>query len=242
MRLPLISGRAISARWTAIRRRPCAHRGAAAVAAESLLADYDKEHGRLPAKLRRARAEPTVLPRGLSQPVGKRRRRHAVAGDQHSADNSASCSMPAALIDNPSLTTQQSDGITLPGPDFPTGGIILAATASARLMNWAAFADHARPRPRSGGRGGRESTSSRRSPTRRKGTPARTHRRGGTRQAVEGIAEVRDESDRDGVRLVVELKRRAMADVVLNQLYRFTPCKTSVRRHIRWRWMAAAHG
>ena len=39
---------------------------------------------------------------------------------------------------------------------------------------------------------------------------------------VEGIAEVRDESDRDGYRVVIELKRDAMADVVLNQLYRFT--------------------
>ena len=39
---------------------------------------------------------------------------------------------------------------------------------------------------------------------------------------VEGIAEVRDESDRDGYRVVIELKREAMADVVLNQLYRFT--------------------
>ena len=44
---------------------------------------------------------------------------------------------------------------------------------------------------------------------------------------VEGIAEVRDESDRDGVRLVIELKRDAMADVVLNQLYRYTPLQTN---------------
>ena len=44
---------------------------------------------------------------------------------------------------------------------------------------------------------------------------------------VEGISEVRDESDRDGVRLVVELKRDAMADVVLNQLYRYTPLQTN---------------
>ena len=44
---------------------------------------------------------------------------------------------------------------------------------------------------------------------------------------VEGIAEMRDESDRDGVRLVIELKRDAMADVVLNQLYRFTPLQTT---------------
>ena len=43
---------------------------------------------------------------------------------------------------------------------------------------------------------------------------------------IEGIADLRDESDRDGFRVVVELKRDAMADVVLNQLYRFTPLQT----------------
>ena len=44
---------------------------------------------------------------------------------------------------------------------------------------------------------------------------------------VEGIAHVQDESDRFGVRVVIELKRDATADVVLNQLYRFTPLQTS---------------
>ena len=44
---------------------------------------------------------------------------------------------------------------------------------------------------------------------------------------IEGIADLRDESDRDGFRVVVELKRDAMPDVVLNQLYRFTPLQTS---------------
>jgi len=44
---------------------------------------------------------------------------------------------------------------------------------------------------------------------------------------IEGIADLRDESDRDGVRVVVELKREAMGDVVLNQLYRFTPLQSS---------------
>lgn len=44
---------------------------------------------------------------------------------------------------------------------------------------------------------------------------------------VEGVSEICDESDRDGVRLVVELKREAMADVVLNQLYRYTPLQTT---------------
>ena len=44
---------------------------------------------------------------------------------------------------------------------------------------------------------------------------------------IEGISHVQDESDRIGVRVVIELKRDATADVVLNQLYRFTPMQTS---------------
>ncbi len=44
---------------------------------------------------------------------------------------------------------------------------------------------------------------------------------------VEGISDIRDESDRDGMRVVVELKRDAVADVVLNQIYRFSPLQTS---------------
>jgi len=44
---------------------------------------------------------------------------------------------------------------------------------------------------------------------------------------IEGISEIRDESDRHGVRVVIEVKRDAVTDVVLNQLYKFTPLQTS---------------
>lgn len=44
---------------------------------------------------------------------------------------------------------------------------------------------------------------------------------------IEGISDIRDESDRNGMRVVIELKRDAVADVVLNQLYRFSPLQTS---------------
>ena len=44
---------------------------------------------------------------------------------------------------------------------------------------------------------------------------------------IEGIADLRDESDRDGVRVVIELKRDAEPEIVLNQLYRHTPLQTS---------------
>lgn len=49
---------------------------------------------------------------------------------------------------------------------------------------------------------------------------------------VEGISDIRDESDRDGMRVVVELKRDAMAEIVLNQLYRHTPLQTSFGANI----------
>ena len=44
---------------------------------------------------------------------------------------------------------------------------------------------------------------------------------------IDGIAALRDESDRDGYRVVIEIKRDAMPDVVLNQLYRFTPLQST---------------
>ncbi len=44
---------------------------------------------------------------------------------------------------------------------------------------------------------------------------------------IEGISDLRDESDRDGMRIVIEIKRDAVADVVLNQLWRFTPMQSS---------------
>ena len=46
-------------------------------------------------------------------------------------------------------------------------------------------------------------------------------------KTIEGISDIRDESDRDGMRIVVDLKRDAIADIVLNQLYRHTPMQDS---------------
>ena len=48
---------------------------------------------------------------------------------------------------------------------------------------------------------------------------------------IEGISEVRDESDRDGMRLVIELKKDVSPQVVMNQLYRLTDLQTTLRRH-----------
>jgi DNA gyrase subunit A len=54
---------------------------------------------------------------------------------------------------------------------------------------------------------------------------------------IEGISDIRDESDRQGMRVVIEIKRDAVADVVLNQLYRF-----SAAADVLWRNMVALNG
>ena len=46
-------------------------------------------------------------------------------------------------------------------------------------------------------------------------------------KVIEGISDLRDESDRHGMRIVIELKRDAVADIILNQLFKFTQLQTS---------------
>jgi len=57
---------------------------------------------------------------------------------------------------------------------------------------------------------------------------------------IEGISAVRDESDRVGMRVVIELKRDAVADVVLNQLFRYSAMQQNFSALICWRLMAAS--
>ena len=118
----------------------------------------------------------------------------------------------------------------VPGPDFPTGAIDPRPQRHPRgLSSSAAARWSCAPRPRSRRcRGGREAIIVTEVPY--QVNKARLLERIAEvvrDKKVEGISELRDESDRDGVRVVIELKRDAMADVVLNQLYRFTPLQTS---------------
>src|SRR5437879_8872390 len=129
-----------------------------------------------------------------------------------------------ALIANPELTVPQLMEY-VPGPDFPTGGSILGRNGirAGYELGRGSLIMRAKTRIEEA-RGGRESIIVSEIPYQE--NKARLHERIAEvvrDKRVEGIAEVRDESDRDGVRLVIELKRDAMADVVLNQLYRFTP-------------------
>ncbi len=132
-----------------------------------------------------------------------------------------------ALIDNPDLTSEELIEY-VPGPDFPTGGIMLGRTGARK-----AYLE---------GRGSVIIRSKTRVEEIRKDRyaivideiPYQVNKsamiekiaEAARDKKIEGIAHVQDESDRNGVRVVVELKRDATAEVVLNQLFRFTPMQT----------------
>jgi len=132
------------------------------------------------------------------------------------------------LIDNPDLSSEELIQY-VPGPDFPTGGIMLGRSGARK-----AYIE---------GRGSVIIRAKTRVEEIRKDRyaivideiPYQVNKASMIEKIaeqvrekkIEGIAHVQDESDRNGVRVVVELKRDATAEVVLNQLYRFTPMQTS---------------
>ena len=133
-----------------------------------------------------------------------------------------------AVIDNPEISTDDLIQI-VPGPDFPTGGIILgrAGIASAYhtgrgsvLMRGKVAFETLRK--------DREAIIISEIPYQvNKATMVERIAELVRDKKIDGISDLRDESDRDGYRVVIELKRDAERDVVLNQLYRFTPLQTS---------------
>ncbi|MGB3406190.1 MAG: DNA topoisomerase (ATP-hydrolyzing), partial [Jannaschia sp.] len=133
-----------------------------------------------------------------------------------------------ALIDNPDLTSEDLiDHIH--GPDFPTGGIILGRSGirKAYLEGRGSVVIRARTRVEEI-RKDRLAIIIDQIPYQvNKATMIERIAEAAKDKRIEGIAHVQDESDRVGVRVVVELKRDATAEVVLNQLYRFTPMQTS---------------
>ncbi|MGY8681783.1 DNA gyrase subunit A [Bradyrhizobium sp. UFLA05-153] len=133
-----------------------------------------------------------------------------------------------ALIDNPSLTIDELNHI-IPGPDFPTGGIILGRQGirSAYHLGRGSIVMRGKVEFETI-RKEREAIVITEIPYQvNKATMVERIAELYKEKKIEGISDLRDESDRDGYRVVVELKRDAVPDVVLNQLYKFTPLQTS---------------
>ena len=128
-----------------------------------------------------------------------------------------------SCLENPEITAEQLME-HVPGPDFPTGGIIMgrAGIRSAYLKGRGSIAVRAKIHVETI-RKDRDALIVTEIPYQVNKAVLQERIAELVREKrVEGIAEVRDESDRDGYRVVIELKRDAMPDVVLNQLYRFT--------------------
>lgn len=133
-----------------------------------------------------------------------------------------------ALVDNPLLTIDELNNI-IPGPDFPTGGIILGRQGirSAYHLGRGSIVMRGKVEFETIRRE-REAIVITEIPYQvNKATMVERIAELYKEKKIEGISDLRDESDRDGYRVVVELKRDAVPDVVLNQLYKFTPLQTS---------------
>ena len=133
-----------------------------------------------------------------------------------------------ALIDNPALDLAALMEF-VPGPDFPTGGLVLGRTGIHNAYSTGRGSIvmrgkvHIEPI-----RGDREAIVITEVPYQvNKASMVEKMADLVRDKRIEGISDIRDESDRQGYRVVVELKRDANADVILNQLYRFTPLQTS---------------
>jgi len=133
-----------------------------------------------------------------------------------------------AMIDNPEIGLDELLDI-VPGPDFPTGAEIVGRTGARQalmtgrgsvIMRASASIEELRK--------DREAIIFNAIPYQVNKAALVAHIGELVREKrIEGISDLRDESDRQGMRIVIELKRDAQADVVLNQLYRFTALQSS---------------
>ncbi|PLK71186.1 DNA gyrase subunit A [Rhizobium sp. TH135] len=133
-----------------------------------------------------------------------------------------------ALIENPAIELPELMQI-IPGPDFPTGAMILGRSGIKSAYETGrgsvVMRGVARVEPM---RGDREQIIITEIPYQvNKATMIEKMAELVREKRIEGISDLRDESDREGYRVVIELKRDANADVILNQLYRYTPLQTS---------------
>ncbi len=230
MSLPLLDGQgnfgsmdgdnAAAMRYTEVRMdKPAAY----------LLADIDKETVDFQDNYDGKDREPTVLPARFPNMLVNGAGGIAVGMATNIPPHNLGEVIDAtlALIDNPDLTSEDLIEY-IPGPDFPTGGLMLGRSGARKAYlegrgsvivraktrveeirkdRWAIIIDEIPYQVN-------------------KSTMIERIAESARDKRIEGIAHVQDESDRDGVRVVIELKRDATAEVVLNQLFRFTPMQT----------------
>ncbi len=198
--------------------------------AQTLLDDIDKDTVDFQANYDDKDREPTVLPAKFPNLLVNGAGGIAVGMATNIPPHNLGEVIDAcvALIANPALSIDELINI-IPGPDFPTGGIILGRQGIRAAYHLGRGSIVMRGKVKIDTiRRDREAIIITEIPYQvNKATMVARISELHREKQIEGIADLRDESDRDGMRVVVELKRDAMADVVLNQLYRFTPLQSN---------------
>ncbi len=231
MSLPLLDGQgnfgsmdgdnAAAMRYTEVRMdKPAAY----------LLADIDKETVDFQDNYDGKDREPTVLPARFPNMLVNGAGGIAVGMATNIPPHNLGEVVDAclALIEDPDLTSEQLIDY-VPGPDFPTGGLMLGRSGArkAYLEGRGSVIIRAKTKVEEIRRD-RWAIVIEEIPYQvNKATMIERIAETARDKRIEGISHVQDESDRDGVRVVIELKRDATAEVVLNQLFRFTPMQTS---------------
>lgn len=231
MRLPLLDGQgnfgsvdgdpAAAMRYTEVRMAKPAH---------ALLADIEKETVDFQDNYDNSEREPTVLPARFPNLLVNGANGIAVGMATNIPPHNLGELIDATLklIEEPDTTDEEICNI-VPGPDFPTGGQILGrrgsrlagmtGRGSVIMRGKAEIADI---------RKDRAAVIITEIPYQVNKTVMIEKIADMVREkTIEGISDMRDESDRDGMRIVIELKREAVGEVVLNQLYRYSMLQTS---------------
>ncbi|MCA0355543.1 MAG: DNA gyrase subunit A [Proteobacteria bacterium] len=198
--------------------------------AMALLADLDKDTVDFADNYDGKEQEPTVLPSRIPNLLVNGAGGIAVGMATNIPPHNLGEVIDACLllIDQPDVTTDQLLDL-VPGPDFPTGGEIIGRAGPRQalltgrgsvIMRGVASVEELRA--------GREAIIITEIPYQVNKANLVEHIAELVREKkIEGIADIRDESNRDGMRIVVELKRDASGEVILNQLYRFTALQSS---------------
>jgi DNA gyrase subunit A len=198
--------------------------------AETLLEDIDKETVSFQANYGESILEPTVLPARFPNLLVNGAGGIAVGMATNIPTHNLGEVIDACfkLIDNPDATIEELMEV-LQGPDFPTGAIILGRNGIRSAFHTGRGSIVMRARTTI------EEIRKDRQAIVINDVPYQVNKarlqeiiaEQVNEKVIEGISEMRDESDREGVRIVIELKRDAMPDVVLNQLFKHTPLQTS---------------
>ncbi len=198
--------------------------------AMSLLADLDKDTVDFADNYDGKEQEPTVLPARIPNLLVNGAGGIAVGMATNIPPHNLGEIIDACLllIDEPDVTTDQLLDL-VPGPDFPTGGEIIGRAGPRQalltgrgsvVMRGVASVEELRA--------GREAIIITEIPYQvNKANLVEYIAELVRDKRIEGVADIRDESNRDGMRIVVELKRDASGEVILNQLYRFTALQSS---------------